>query len=86
MQMVTTVTTKGQVVIPQHLRDALGLHPSQKVLFDRKGETLVLKKVPTVKTMRGFITAKKKVSARNFDAAIKQAVLIKHHKKQHDNS
>ena len=46
------VTEKGQVTIPKDLRDALGIGPGSEVDFERKGNTLVVRKKPTV-TGRG---------------------------------
>jgi AbrB family looped-hinge helix DNA binding protein len=33
----TTMTTKGQVTVPKPVRDALGLRPGSKVLFEYSG-------------------------------------------------
>jgi AbrB family looped-hinge helix DNA binding protein len=43
--MPTTVTRKGQVTIPKHIRDSLSLEPGCKLIFDvnKEGE-LVLRK------------------------------------------
>jgi len=32
--MATTVTSKGQVTIPKHVRDAMGIRPGTKVVFE----------------------------------------------------
>ena len=32
--METTLTSKGQVTIPKHIREALGLQPGSKLTFD----------------------------------------------------
>jgi len=41
--MLTTMTIKGQVTIPKHLRDALGLKPGAKVDFtvNQDGEVVL---------------------------------------------
>jgi antitoxin PrlF len=45
MTDITKVSTKGQVVIPQDLRDALGLEAGATVAVQRVDDYLVLKKV-----------------------------------------
>jgi AbrB family looped-hinge helix DNA binding protein len=40
---VTSLSVKGQVVIPKALREALGLKPGDKLLVVREGDTIVLK-------------------------------------------
>lgn len=45
--MSHTVGTKGQVVIPKNLRDALKIQPGQEVVFERQGDSVVVSKVST---------------------------------------
>lgn len=41
----TTLTRKGQVTIPKHIRDSLSLEPGSKLIFDvNKDGELVLRK------------------------------------------
>lgn len=40
---VTSVSAKGQVVIPKRVRDLLGLKPGDKLLVSVEGEAIVLK-------------------------------------------
>jgi antitoxin PrlF len=46
--MATTITSKGQVTIPKHIRDSLSLRPGSKVLFDVNdaGEVVLRKSEP----------------------------------------
>ncbi len=47
--MATTVTTKGQVTIPKHVREALGIRPGTKVTFEFSGDgETILRKVRPV--------------------------------------
>ena len=48
---VTTISEKGQVVIPQSIRKELGIKPKNKFLVYGKGDTIILKKlnVPNLK-------------------------------------
>ena len=59
------VTTKGQVTIPQHIREKLGITPSTEVDFVEKGGRIYLvkikgKKIATrkFKKLRGVATVK----------------------------
>jgi AbrB family looped-hinge helix DNA binding protein len=38
------VTTKGQVTIPQAIRDQLGIHPGSTVEFDVEGDVVTVRK------------------------------------------
>ncbi len=42
---VTTISEKGQVVIPQSIRKELGIKPKTKFLVYGKGDTVILKKL-----------------------------------------
>lgn len=51
--MATTVTSKGQVTIPKHIRDSLNLEPGSKVVFDVNNDgELVLRKEGPVEERR----------------------------------
>ncbi len=58
------VTTKGQVTIPQEIRDRLGIHPGSTVEFGVDGDVVTVRKAPEggrgaaiVARMRGRATA-----------------------------
>ncbi|MBC7099825.1 AbrB/MazE/SpoVT family DNA-binding domain-containing protein [Candidatus Bipolaricaulota bacterium] len=40
---VTSVSAKGQVVIPKKVREVLGLKPGDKLLVSVEGEAIILK-------------------------------------------
>ncbi|MFA4819815.1 MAG: AbrB/MazE/SpoVT family DNA-binding domain-containing protein [Candidatus Aenigmatarchaeota archaeon] len=48
---MTTTSEKGQVVIPQNIRDELGIESGTKFAVYGKGDTIIFKRVemPTVK-------------------------------------
>jgi len=51
--MATTVTTKGQVTIPKHIRDSMSIAPGSKLIFDvNKDGELVLRKSGPAKARR----------------------------------
>jgi AbrB family looped-hinge helix DNA binding protein len=49
--MATTVTSKGQVTIPKQVRDAMGIRPGAKVVFElnSQGERVLRKCGPAGK-------------------------------------
>jgi AbrB family looped-hinge helix DNA binding protein len=51
--MIHRVGAKGQVVIPKHLRDRVGLHPGAAVDFALEGERIVLLPLPSVPRLGG---------------------------------
>lgn len=59
------LTTKGQVTIPQEIRERLGLLPNTEVVFDVVGDSVRIRKAPTqgrgralIDRMRGTGTVK----------------------------
>jgi AbrB family looped-hinge helix DNA binding protein len=42
---VTTISEKGQVVIPQSIRKELGIKPKTKFLVYGRGDTVIMKKL-----------------------------------------
>ena len=42
---VTTISEKGQVVIPQSIRKELGIKPKNKFLVYGRGNTIIMKKL-----------------------------------------
>jgi AbrB family looped-hinge helix DNA binding protein len=38
MDMATTVTSKGQVTIPKHVREAMNIQPGTKVVIETSGD------------------------------------------------
>lgn len=58
-QVFTTVSSKGQMVIPAHLREALGIEAGTRVAIHQEGTRLILEpdtlaaKLRLIKEMRG---------------------------------
>lgn len=47
------LTSKGQVTIPLHIREALGLHPNTEVDFEIDGDAVRITKAAAPKRDRG---------------------------------
>lgn len=47
------ITTKGQVTIPQDVRDRLGLLPGTEMQFEITGDCVLLRKARGNKSLRG---------------------------------
>ncbi len=55
---IAVVGTKGQIVIPQQLREDLQITPKTKLVLYRKGNKIVLTKLeipPLVEDLKGFL-------------------------------
>jgi len=68
----STVTRKGQVTIPAEVRRRLGLRRGDRVAFLEEDDRIVLKPVESdVEAAFGLVKAKKSVSLRAMDEAIR---------------
>ncbi len=79
---LTKLSSKGQVVIPQHVRDELGLKEGETFAVIGKEDTIVLKKVSVPSPKEVFerlhswgikFAAKKSMKEENLQAAIKRS-------------
>lgn len=52
------ITTKGQVTIPQEIREQFGFLPNSEVTFRVRGQKVYLEKIPS-KSTRGALLIKK---------------------------
>ncbi len=72
MKESTTITVKGQVTIPKEIRKALGLRPGDRVVFEKEGNTIVLKSAKTLLDFRGYVKAERYTSTEEARKIIKQ--------------
>ena len=73
MQMISTVTSKGQVVIPAPIRNMLNIKPDDRVIFDIWGSKIMAEKASTTEEMYGFVKSKKRLTDKQLEKAINTA-------------
>lgn len=78
---VTSVSSRGQIVIPQNLRDRMGIHTGEKFVVIGEDDTIVLKKLEMpsfsgidklLKKTRDF-AKKNEIKESDVESAVKQA-------------
>lgn len=69
----STLTSKGQLTIPVELRQALDLHPGDKIVFETLDhKILISKKKEDITQAFGMFRVEKKISLRDIQRAIEQ--------------
>lgn len=71
-----TVTSKGQITLPKEIRDTLGVHPGDRVLFWRnpQGQVVVEPETVSLMSLKGMIKGKRKgVTVEEMNEAMAQA-------------
>lgn len=77
MPHVSTLTTKGQIVIPYPIREVLGLMPADKFFFEIERDRIIIQAIPSVNEALGMVKAGKYVSKKEFKQAIAKQVIKK---------
>ena len=65
------ISSKGQLVIPKYLRDALGMQPGSSVLMSKIEDKLMIVSKP-VDPVKGLVAAGEKISMKNIRRHIKE--------------
>lgn len=68
----STMTQKGQVVIPEPIRRHFNLRQSSRLYFEIRKNEIVAKPAMTVDEAFGFIKTKKRATQKEMDEAIAQ--------------
>ncbi len=81
-QGLSTVSKRGQIVIPKNIRDLLGIEASDKVYFRiEDNNKIMLKPILTIEQAMGFIKTEKKYTNKDYKKAVVEAVKEKFEKK-----
>ena len=78
LMIATTITQKGQVTIPVHIRKKLSIKTGQKVIFEERGDEIIVKAVPDFLTLIGSLKTNKKYDKRKADQAIGKYLAKQH--------
>lgn len=70
----TTVSSKGQIVLPKGIRDILGLEESDVMNVSMKKGRIILEPQTRVEDMLGFVKTKKVLTRTQMKKIIRQAV------------
>jgi AbrB family looped-hinge helix DNA binding protein len=62
---ITTISAKGQVVIPQALRERLKLKPKTKLLVYGEGDTIIMKRLHLPDAREEWAQVKQVIEERN---------------------
>lgn len=73
MQLSSTITSKGQVLIPATIRNKLKIKPFDRIIFNISGSKLVAEKAASTDDMCGFVKATKKLTDLQLEKAINKA-------------
>jgi AbrB family looped-hinge helix DNA binding protein len=81
MDGVSTITTRGQVVIPQPIRDFFGLKPSDKLSFEIEEDKIIARPIISLDEAFGMFKAKRKLPKREYKKVIFKQVVKKFKKR-----
>ncbi len=64
---IATMSSRGQIVIPQGVRDALSLDEGVRFLVVGDGDTIILKRleVPSAQELRSLLTRSRRIAAQS---------------------
>ena len=68
MQVITTVTQKGQVTLPKILREKVGIKEYDKVVIEADKNYLIVKSTKDILDFAGTLTPKKNKNRSALDA------------------
>lgn len=79
--IATTITQKGQVTIPVYIRRKLGVESGQKIVFEERGNEVVVKAIPDFLSLMGSVKTKVKYDKRKANQVVGKYLAEQHRKK-----
>lgn len=73
MQLSSTITTKGQVLIPVSIRKSLNIKSQDRLTFKVVGSKILIEKAASTDEMLGFVKSKNRFTDQELEKAIKEA-------------
>lgn len=77
MDNIATLTQRGQIVIPQPIREYFGLEPADKLFFKVEEDKIVVKPILSINEAMGMIKTKKKITKKKYKEVIASQVVKK---------
>ena len=77
----STLTQKGQIVIPQEIREALRLKPASRVAVELQNDAILVRPAPSIADVFGMVKTKKRITKKEWKKAVRDAVVEKYRKK-----
>lgn len=69
MQYVTTISQKGQIVVPKDIRDKLNLKPSDALKVALGGKKIIVEPLSPIEEFVGMFSVKKTVTKKDIKDA-----------------
>ena len=77
MQYITTISQKGQIVVPKDIRDKLNLKPSDSLKVTLGNKNIIVEPLTPLDQYVGMFGVKKPITRRDVKDAYKKNVLDK---------
>jgi len=77
MQYTTTISSKGQIVIPKIIRDELKIIPSDNINVELINNQIIVTPVTSTESMLGSFKAKQSITKKDIKNIYKKAIIKK---------
>ena len=77
MQYITTISQKGQIVVPKDIRDKLNLKPSDSLKVTLGGKNIIVEPLSPINEFVGMFRVKKPITKKDIKDVFKKHTLIK---------